>query len=316
MSFQSIALSLRYNIIVMEENIVSKNVKRILSEKGWQHRKLAQMMECDAASLSRMLSGNPRLDSILKIAKALSVSPKTLFEENYGIEGYVRYNGKTFFFNSREEFESFTHVPSLPKLTLKSSKGKKTKTFKSVIFDLDNTLLDTSILMPIVDMIQQNPSGTDNNKALWVQHDNTVPQCKMYDGIADVLRYIEENGIKMAIVTNSVKRRIEVCAKAFDIPIDEKLMVGRYSVKQRVPILKPDKRLFERAMELMGVTPDNVISFGNTAEDIQTAHNAGVESVACHWGATENEWKEMLSANPTFAIETPSEIIPLLSKSH
>ena len=162
-------------------------------------------------------------------------------------------------------------------------------------------------------MIRQNPLGTDSNKALWVQHDNTVPQCKMYEGIADVLRYIGENGIKMAIVTNSV-RRIEVCAKAFDIPVDGKLMVGRYSVKQRVPILKPDKRLFERAMELMGVTTDNVISFGNTAEDIQTAHNAGLESVACHWGATEKEWEEMLSANPTYKIETPSEIIPLLSK--
>lgn len=297
---------------VMEENIFSKNVKKIISEKGLQHRDVARLMGCDAASFSRMLSGNPRLDSILKIAEALSVSPKKLFEEDNGIVGFVRYMGESHYFNSREEFESLTRIPSQPKSTL--SKGMF-RTYKSVIFDLDNTLLDTTILMPFIDKIQLSPSGTADNKELWKEHDDAVPQCKMYEGMSDVLKFIRDKGIKTAIVTNSVKRRIEVCAKAFDIPVDGKLMVGRYSVKQRVPILKPDKRLFERAMELMGVTPDNVISFGNTAEDIQTAHNAGVESVACHWGATENEWKEMLFANPTYKIETPAEIIPLLSKS-
>lgn len=312
MSFQSIALSLRYNITVMQENILSKNVKKIISEKGLQHRDVARLMGCDAASFSRMLSGNPRLDSILRIADALSVSPKTLFEEDFGIEGLVRYKGKTFFFNSRDEFESITRIPSQPKSTLSKGMIKK---YKSVIFDLDNTLLDTSVLMPLVDKIQQSPSGTAGNKKLWKEHDAAIPQCNMYGGMLEVLNFIRDKGIKTAIVTNSVKRRIEACAKAFDLPVSKTCMIGRYSVKTRVPILKPDKRLFEKALEMMGTTADSVISFGNSVEDIQTAHNAGVESVACHWGATEKEWKEMLTANPTYKIETPSEIIPLLSKS-
>ena len=235
-----------------------------------------------------------------------------MFEEDFGIEGLVRYKGKTFFFNSRDEFESITRIPSQPKLSLSK---KQLKTYKSVIFDLDNTLLDTTILMPFVDKIQLSPSGTDGNKKLWKEHDDAVPQCKMYEGMSDVLKFIRDKGIKTAIVSNSVKRRIEVCAKAFDLPVSEKCMIGRYSVTVRVPILKPDKRLFEKAIEQMGATPDSVISFGNSVEDIQTAHNAGVESVACHWGATEKEWEEMQAANPTYSIETPAEIIPLLSKS-
>lgn len=296
----------------MEENILSKNVKKIISEKGLQHRDVASLMGCDAASFSRMLSGNPRLDSILKIAQALSVSPKTLFEEDFGIEGIVKYKGKVYSFNSREEFERITSIPSQPKLSLSK---KQLKTYKSVIFDLDNTLLDTTTLIPFIDKIQLSPSGTDGNKKLWKEHDDAVPQCKMYEGMSDVLKFIRDKGIKTAIVTNSVKRRIEVCAKVFDLPVSEKCMIGRYSVTPRVPILKPDKRLYEKAIEMMGATADSVISFGNTAEDIQTAHNAGVESVACHWGATEKEWEEMQAANPTYSIETPSEIIPLLSKT-
>lgn len=296
---------------VMEENILSKNVKKIISEKGLQHRDVARLMGCDAASLSRMLSGNPRLDSILRIADALSVSPKTLFEEDNGIVGFVRYMGKSHYFNSREEFESLTRMPSPPKSKLSK---ELFKAYKSVIFDLDNTLLDTSVLMPFVDKIQQSPSGTAGNKKLWKEHDAAVPQCNMYGGMLEVLNFIRDKGIKTAIVTNSVKRRIEACAKAFDLPVSKTCMIGRYSVKTRVPILKPDKRLFEKAIEMMGATADSVISFGNSVEDIQTAHNAGVESVACHWGATENEWEEMQAENPEYSIETPSEIIPLLSK--
>lgn len=116
-----------------------------------------------------------------------------------------------FFFNSRDEFESITRIPSQPKSTLSKRLIKK---YKSVIFDLDNTLLDTTILMPFVDKIQLSPSGTDGNKELWKEHDDAVPQCKMYEGMSDVLKFIQDKGIKTAIVTNSVKRRIEVCAKS------------------------------------------------------------------------------------------------------
>ena len=135
--YQSIILSLRKILQVMEENILSKNVKKIISEKGLQHRDVARLMGCDAASFSRMLSGNPRFDSILKIAEALSVSPKTLFEEDFGIEGLVRYKRKTFFFNSRDEFESITciqryeisaKVVCLPRKKVKNSRDSLTGT--------------------------------------------------------------------------------------------------------------------------------------------------------------------------------------------
>ena len=220
---------MRKNIQIMEESIVSKNVKRIIKERGLQHRDIARLMGCDAASFSRMLSGNPRLDSILRIADALSVSPKTLLEEDYGIEGIVKYKGKVYSFNSREEFERITSIPSQPKLSLSK---KQLKTYKSVIFDLDNTLLDTTILMPFVDKIQLSPSGTYDNKKLWQEHDDAVPQCKMYEGMLEVLNFIRDKGIKTAIVSNSVKRRIKACAKAFDIPVSEKCMIGRYAVIQ------------------------------------------------------------------------------------
>ncbi len=67
-------------------------------------------------SLSRSLYGLPRIDTIEKIAKALDVSIKSLFEDPVAIEGFVSVGGrKVQRFNSREEFEQLVKE-SRPKL--------------------------------------------------------------------------------------------------------------------------------------------------------------------------------------------------------
>ena len=62
-------------------------------------------MEIDPGSLTRAIYGNARLDTIERMAIALGVSVKTLFEpiEKNSVEGYIKINGKIYQFNSREE---------------------------------------------------------------------------------------------------------------------------------------------------------------------------------------------------------------------
>lgn len=43
----------------------------------------------------------------------------------------------------------------------------KKKEFKKVIFDLDQTLVNTLPLMPYVEAIKKNPNGTPGNKMAW-----------------------------------------------------------------------------------------------------------------------------------------------------
>lgn len=87
----------------MEENIVGYNVKRICKNENLQLRELAEKMGCAPESLTRTLQGNPRLTTILKIAEALVVSPKTLFENPDEVEGYILINGQAHHFNSKHE---------------------------------------------------------------------------------------------------------------------------------------------------------------------------------------------------------------------
>ena len=95
--------------------ILTSNIDRLCKERKWKRKDLAKAMGVQAESLSRSLSGSPRLDTIEKIAKALDVSIKSLFEDPVAIEGFVSVGGKVQRFNSVKEFERIVKEPR-PKL--------------------------------------------------------------------------------------------------------------------------------------------------------------------------------------------------------
>lgn len=92
--------------------ILADNVRRICKEQGKQMKDLAADMGIDPASLTRALNGNARLDTIEKIATALGVSMKSLFEPLDDVEGYIRIRGKVYQFNSRSELEHLLSTSS------------------------------------------------------------------------------------------------------------------------------------------------------------------------------------------------------------
>lgn len=93
--------------------ILADNVRRICKERGKQMKDLAADMGIDPASLTRALNGNARLDTIDKIANALGVSMKSLFEPLDDVEGYIRIKDKVYQFNSRNELEQILGTCSI-----------------------------------------------------------------------------------------------------------------------------------------------------------------------------------------------------------
>lgn len=87
------------------EKILSTNVKRLCKQQGKQLKDLALEMGIDPASLTRALNGNARLDTIEKIASALHVNVKSLFDpiDEEAIEGFVKIRGMIYQFNSKGE---------------------------------------------------------------------------------------------------------------------------------------------------------------------------------------------------------------------
>lgn len=88
------------------ENLLSQNVRRICKEQKIQLKELAAKMGIDPAALTRALGGNARLDTMQKMANALGVSLKSLFEPMNDVEGFIRIGEQVYQFNSRQELDS------------------------------------------------------------------------------------------------------------------------------------------------------------------------------------------------------------------
>jgi len=85
------------------KELLINNIDYLCRERKWTRRDLAQKMGIMEASLSRSLKGNPTLGTLEKIAKALDVSIKSLFEDSNDVEGFVLLKGKAYHFNSLKE---------------------------------------------------------------------------------------------------------------------------------------------------------------------------------------------------------------------
>lgn len=95
--------------------ILEKNVKKILDNNKYNREKrtsdvrslaqLARAMAITAPSLIHALKGNPRLDTIQKIADALNVPIASLFNVPQHIYGEVVIDGKVLHFHSMEELQ-------------------------------------------------------------------------------------------------------------------------------------------------------------------------------------------------------------------
>ena len=77
---------------------------------------------------------------------------------------------------------------------------------KGVIFDLDLTLVDTTIL--------ENARKMRN----WHEAYELIPYTSMYAGIQEVLDDITAQGIKMAIVSSSPRPYVERIVSHYQIP--------------------------------------------------------------------------------------------------
>lgn len=163
---------------------------------------------------------------------------------------------------------------------------------KSIIFDLDLTLVDTSCLEEL--RSQRN----------WSKVYSLIPQTIMYEGMREVLEIIREHKIKTAIVSTSPRPYIERIVAHYNIPTQ--YIVGYHDAKP----IKPHPAPMIKALELMNEDAKNVVSFGDRVIDIQSSNAAEVESVACFWGTKEKS--NLLNSGYSHAIIKPVEILTLI----
>ena len=91
-----------------------------------------------------------------------------------------------------------------------------------------------------------------------------------------------------------------LCARFFGEYLD--VVVGADGTRPLKPA--PDGLLY--AMERLGVAPDNVWYVGDSAQDVMTAHAAGVKCVAVTWGFQDEP--RLLAERPTAVAHTVDQV--------
>lgn len=162
----------------------------------------------------------------------------------------------------------------------------------NIIFDLDMTLVDTTLAEPY------------RNKKDWNGAYSVLPQCTVYEGLQEIFDVIRKYGIKTCIVSTSPRTYVERVVQQFNLPINH--IVAYHDAKP----IKPHPAPMLKALEILGCDAKSAISFGDRAIDIQSSNAAGIESVACFWGTKEK--KDLMESDYRHAITHPHEILTLI----
>lgn len=216
---------------------------------------------------------------------------------------------------------------------------------KLFIFDLDGTLLDTvaDLANSCNHVLAQNGYPTHSTdayykfvgngigkliaRALPAEHSNDeivekllpdfrtyynvhmADDTKPYRGVCELLKSLQEKGVKIAVASNKYQAATENLVKKYFPDINFTAVLGQ---RDGVPV-KPDPAIVNDIREISGIVDCNdIIYIGDSLVDLQTAKNGNVEFVAVSWGFCPRE--SLLENNPTHIADNIEELYKVLFK--
>ena len=188
--------------------------------------------------------------------------------------------------------------------------------YKTILFDMDGTILDTiadlrdavnhTLAMygyPACD-VQRVKDATGNGarnliayclprgdatpdfetifqeyKSYYAAHScvKTAP----YEGITELLNELQKGGCKVAIVSNKPDGTVKTLAAKFfpSVPAFGEAGLPR----------KPAPDMVHHALSVLGADKDSAVYIGDSEVDVTTAKNAGMDMIAVSWGFRSRE---------------------------
>ena len=209
-------------------------------------------------------------------------------------------------------------------------------TYKTYIFDLDGTLLDTlndlhascnyalrthgmpeRSLEEVKQFVGNGvkklmeraiPDGLDNplfeeTLQTFRQHyllhnlDTTLP----YPGIMEMLQQLKAQGKRIAVVSNKFYAATQDLCKHFFGDTIQVAIGEREDIKK-----KPAPDTVLEALRQLQVTRQDAVYVGDSEVDVETARNSGIPCISVLWGFRSKSF--LLSHGATMFIETPNEL--------
>ena len=213
---------------------------------------------------------------------------------------------------------------------------------KTVLFDLDGTLIDTapdmaaaldllcdeeeqdrlpfSQVRPIVsngsvalvklafgEVINEQTLERLKTRYLEIYQQHLAVHSELFDEMELLLQQLEQKKIKWGVVTNKPGWLTEPLMQALNLTQRAACIVSSDSTKNRKPHPEP----MYLACKIANTKPDACVYIGDARRDIEAGRNAGMRTIIAQYGYiadTENteEWQA------DHSIQTPSQILSLL----
>jgi phosphoglycolate phosphatase len=218
--------------------------------------------------------------------------------------------------------------------------SKALKNINSIIFDFDLTLVESAsasiecisyalnqmcLPVPPPDLIRKtigmsledtlkaltrldNPNSAKEFRRLFTHRADAVMLDMMFfiNGVQGVLSELDNKGIRMGIVSNKYRYRIEAFLQREHLEKTIKVIVGYEDTPQPKP--EPDGLLL--AMSKLGIPQQQTVYIGDSLIDAETARRIGLSFIAVLSGVTRRQDFEVYS--PCTILNNLLELTPLL----
>ena len=105
-----------------------------------------------------------------------------------------------------------------------------------------------------------------------------------YEGIPELLDFLEQNGVKKGIVTN---KDHETALSAVDKKLSKWKFDGIFGSNEKEYPNKPNPYNVDKIAQNLNISKEKILFVGDMLVDVNTAKNAGIDIVYCKWGFGE-----------------------------
>lgn len=208
---------------------------------------------------------------------------------------------------------------------------------KALLFDLDGTLIDTNELIimsfrhtfkemlnlevedteitrlfgePLTQsMLRYNSERAEELVDFYRNYNESIHDsyCRSFNGAMEVLKKIKYAGIKIAVVTSKRRTLAERGMKLVGIFEYMDVII----TPEDTEIHKPNPQPALKAMELLGVKPEETVMIGDSYIDILCGRNAGCRTCGVTYTALPIE--ALHKENPDYMINSLSDLYEIIN---
>lgn len=125
----------------------------------------------------------------------------------------------------------------------------------------------------------------------------------LYPGVAEYLGWLQQRGVKMAVVTNKPQRFVAPLLAEMGIDGFFEWLIGG----DTLPVKKPDPAALQHVMQMAKVAPEQSLFIGDSRNDVLAARAAGVRVVAVSYGY--NHGRPIAEENPDLLVDSLDALI-------